>query len=107
MAACGDLLLDQTEAVGQFGVKLDAFLDIGVELVAGLVEGEQALLLLQLGEFRRLHQLVKGLYPPLILLVGHLGADIETADDGDRKSTRLNSSHVKISYAVFCLKEKK
>src|SRR5690606_40574939 len=33
-------------------------------------------------------------------------------DDGiamgqDRKSTRLNSSHVKISYAVFCLKKKK
>src|SRR5690606_41354697 len=30
----------------------------------------------------------------------HLGAV-------DRKSTRLNSSHVKISYAVFCLKKKK
>src|SRR6266511_5292205 len=28
-------------------------------------------------------------------------------DRGDRKSTRLNSSHVKISYAVFCLKKKK
>src|SRR5436309_12409429 len=27
--------------------------------------------------------------------------------DSDRKSTRLNSSHVKISYAVFCLKKKK
>src|SRR5690606_40569981 len=27
--------------------------------------------------------------------------------DPDRKSTRLNSSHVKISYAVFCLKKKK
>src|SRR6266496_3674912 len=30
----------------------------------------------------------------------HIGA-------GDRKSTRLNSSHVEISYAVFCLKKKK
>src|SRR5690606_41648582 len=30
-----------------------------------------------------------------------------TYDLGDRKSTRLNSSHVKISYAVFCLKKKK
>src|SRR5207302_2718291 len=29
------------------------------------------------------------------------------ASSGDRKSTRLNSSHVKISYAVFCLKKKK
>src|SRR5204863_8984764 len=28
-------------------------------------------------------------------------------DRGDRKSTRLNSSHVEISYAVFCLKKKK
>src|SRR5690554_7431587 len=27
--------------------------------------------------------------------------------EGDRKSTRLNSSHVRISYAVFCLKKKK
>src|SRR5690606_41531315 len=30
-----------------------------------------------------------------------------TTQSGDRKSTRLNSSHVKISYAVFCLKKKK
>src|SRR5690606_41226050 len=29
------------------------------------------------------------------------------AESPDRKSTRLNSSHVKISYAVFCLKKKK
>src|SRR5207249_10269591 len=29
------------------------------------------------------------------------------AREGDRKSTRLNSSHVSISYAVFCLKKKK
>src|SRR2546430_7240986 len=29
------------------------------------------------------------------------------ADIGDRKSTRLNSSHSQISYAVFCLKKKK
>src|SRR2546426_6086226 len=36
--------------------------------------------------------------------------DIETpsaAGAGDRKSTRLNSSHLVISYAVFCLKKKK
>src|SRR2546430_4283624 len=30
-----------------------------------------------------------------------------TRDQGDRKSTRLNSSHSQISYAVFCLKKKK
>src|SRR5690606_10105084 len=31
----------------------------------------------------------------------------EFATKQDRKSTRLNSSHVKISYAVFCLKKKR
>src|SRR2546427_9348898 len=31
----------------------------------------------------------------------------EAQADGDRKSTRLNSSHSQISYAVFCLKKKK
>src|SRR5690606_41240605 len=31
----------------------------------------------------------------------------EAESGRDRKSTRLNSSHVKISYAVFCLKKKK
>src|SRR5690606_39370191 len=39
------------------------------------------------------------------------GIDLSMTSDvrrfGDRKSTRLNSSHVKISYAVFCLKKKK
>src|SRR2546426_12820773 len=32
---------------------------------------------------------------------------MHTPDNGDRKSTRLNSSHLVISYAVFCLKKKK
>src|SRR5436309_10829754 len=35
------------------------------------------------------------------------GAAHEADRAQDRKSTRLNSSHVKISYAVFCLKKKK
>src|SRR2546430_7250163 len=34
-------------------------------------------------------------------------ADADRARIGDRKSTRLNSSHSQISYAVFCLKKKK
>src|SRR5690606_39656042 len=47
--------------------------------------------------------------------VALLDIRMRTPDDGiralraiqtDRKSTRLNSSHVKISYAVFCLKKK-
>src|SRR2546430_3495021 len=32
---------------------------------------------------------------------------VSTASETDRKSTRLNSSHSQISYAVFCLKKKK
>src|SRR5690606_41880001 len=38
--------------------------------------------------------------------LGISGACKARRDDEDRKSTRLNSSHVKISYAVFCLKKK-
>src|SRR5699024_11715070 len=39
----------------------------------------------------------------------HTGLTLETQQlpDADRKSIRLNSSHVSISYAVFCLKKKK
>src|SRR3712207_7979376 len=38
--------------------------------------------------------------------VGDHEGDVEHARQGDRKSTRLNSSHANISYAVFCLKKK-
>src|SRR5690606_40913031 len=40
------------------------------------------------------------------LVVAARGEDLGAARRQDRKSTRLNSSHVKISYAVFCLKKK-
>src|SRR5437773_5940080 len=39
------------------------------------------------------------------LLAGRI-AERSGATDLDRKSTRLNSSHITISYAVFCLKKK-
>src|SRR2546427_4465068 len=35
------------------------------------------------------------------------GGEHAEVDEADRKSTRLNSSHSQISYAVFCLKKKK
>src|SRR5690242_21729825 len=38
---------------------------------------------------------------------GNRGRRDAGAGPGDRKSTRLNSSHMSISYAVFCLKKKK
>src|SRR2546430_3107779 len=37
----------------------------------------------------------------------HILVGYQVALDQDRKSTRLNSSHSQISYAVFCLKKKK
>src|SRR3712207_8249973 len=39
--------------------------------------------------------------------VGELRGLLRVHAGGDRKSTRLNSSHANISYAVFCLKKKK
>src|SRR2546427_2908821 len=48
--------------------------------------------------------------PELAYLAGATGcgdADGRAAEGADRKSTRLNSSHSQISYAVFCLKKKK
>src|SRR3712207_8719314 len=47
--------------------------------------------------------------PPALTVSTAPAAPTESAvtDDGDRKSTRLNSSHANISYAVFCLKKKK
>src|SRR2546427_8056830 len=41
--------------------------------------------------------------PHHVVEVGKPGIEV----DADRKSTRLNSSHSQISYAVFCLKKKK
>src|SRR5690606_3718456 len=43
---------------------------------------------------------------PEVMVERSEGRDV-LKKEGDRKSTRLNSSHVKISYAVFCLKKKK
>src|SRR3712207_7833033 len=56
--------------------------------------------------------------PDMARRTGHAGARAadgvgierharECVRHGDRKSTRLNSSHANISYAVFCLKKKK
>src|SRR3989442_3823961 len=41
------------------------------------------------------------------LIAAKIAAPTVPANRRDRKSTRLNSSHVRISYAVFCLKKKK
>src|SRR2546426_6611243 len=53
------------------------------------------------GELREQRQLAVPLH------AGERGADPLPGVCVDRKSTRLNSSHLVISYAVFCLKKKK
>src|SRR3712207_8608314 len=45
-------------------------------------------------------------YEYLDKLEAYLGEKIIRLKDGDRKSTRLNSSHANTSFAVFCLKKK-
>src|SRR2546427_10321673 len=42
-----------------------------------------------------------------LFVAGATGIRHRSPGGGDRKSTRLNSSHSQISYAVFCLKKKK
>src|SRR5256885_3731027 len=54
--------------------------------------------------FRSIPSLGSGRRLPTVRLPG---APAGPAARGDRKSTRLNSSHLVISYAVFCLKKKK
>src|SRR5439155_20976431 len=70
--------------------------DARARLFAGLLarEGPEGRVSVGLGEDLRPSGLARDDHP-------------EPARLGDRKSTRLNSSHVAISYAVFCLKKKK
>src|SRR5207302_5652863 len=71
--------------------KVDTYLRIGGGILDGVVQKNQKQLM-QRG---------------LIADIGNLL--VQVAHDGniDRKSTRLNSSHVKMSYAVCCLKKKR
>src|SRR5437773_8791207 len=46
-------------------------------------------------------------FVPKAVHAAGLAADATPEINADRKSTRLNSSHITISYAVFCLKKKK
>src|SRR5438132_4438701 len=55
--------------------------------------------------FLDLNQLLK--QPHGIAFILKLNDSIQKFSGSDRKSTRLNSSHTVISYAVFCLKKKK
>src|SRR2546426_8965368 len=68
--------------------------------ILGLVGGHEAV------PVHVLFDLLGGLARVLAVQLVELAAQVEDLA-GDRKSTRLNSSHLVISYAVFCLKKKK
>src|SRR3712207_7216503 len=58
-------------------------------------------------EKERLEKLASiGASMAIFLSVSMIEKVVESLKKGDRKSTRLNSSHANISYAVFCLKKK-
>src|SRR3712207_8474101 len=69
------------------------------------------------GRFGLTGQPLEGVNPPKAAGVPPLNKDVpcetqqppdlRSTPDADRKSTRLNSSHANISYAVFCLKKNK
>src|SRR5688572_20885160 len=67
--------------------------------VSGDLESSQA-------ELSALESRYRQMVDDLAAMQGRLTAD-DAARRSDRKSTRLNSSHSQISYAVFCLKKKK
>src|SRR2546426_8512240 len=82
------------------GTVTDYYAKVGV---AAIKLGEGAL---QVGDRIR----IRGHTTDVIQRVESLQVDhrgVQRAERGDRKSTRLNSSHLVISYAVFCLKKKK
>src|SRR5438874_3870091 len=53
--------------------------------------------------FRSIFDCLRQRSQPIVVVAGKRALEVLQ----DRKSTRLNSSHVEISYAVFCLKKKK
>src|SRR3712207_8654859 len=63
--------------------------------------------------YRTQHSILQKKHPSSSIRQGNLSSPkqasemLEFQKDSDRKSTRLNSSHANISYAVFCLKKKK
>src|SRR5690606_39381478 len=77
------------------GVKTVAYSYIGPELTYPIYRN---------GTIGRAKDDLEGTVPVLNDLLQDIGGISYVSD---RKSTRLNSSHVKISYAVFCLKKKK
>src|SRR5690606_4630031 len=76
----------------------------GMTFARGYVRAYAKLLGLDQNQLVRDFDVTTGSTSTVVSNVHNLG---RIEEPSDRKSTRLNSSHVKISYAVFCLKKKK
>src|SRR5690606_41282835 len=96
------VLLDNPQTAGLYTLSLHDALPILIELETRLAFQEHAVSELSdaLAEARL--ELARN-----DALLRRALDELRASRAGDRKSTRLNSSHVKISYAVFCLKKKK
>src|SRR5690554_7879122 len=71
----------------------------GIEIESTVADGAQSVIL---------NQVSYGIAVRMaVMAMAMSGQQQERIGRADRKSTRLNSSHVRISYAVFCLKKKK
>src|SRR5690625_6141884 len=72
-----------------------------IPLILGAIVGTTAPAFLEMGSFTT--ALFATPMPLMALVIFATGMQITPRSIGDRKSTRLNSSHVAISYADFCL----
>src|SRR2546427_1596769 len=130
---CGGLLLSSLESQSAQNLSDDSRASLNVEISAKVStdrprksgpetqsERSQSTSKFVTVDDTRLHFVIKGEGRPVVLIHGNPGSGQDwTRVFGplsglhkviafeDRKSTRLNSSHSQISYAVFCLKKKK
>src|SRR2546426_1959091 len=75
-----------------------SFIDLGLDEAVGGAEETGSLVFADIEEAPA--------KPTIEELEGRVADDPDDPEAQDRKSTRLNSSHLVISYAVFCLKKK-
>src|SRR3989442_14344265 len=102
----GRLRLLEQAAVKIRTLEVEALAVLNAARYLGRLEPRELLVALDLGEERAVLCLLSERGPVVVRYLD-VGATAIVDRLRDRKSTRLNSSHVRISYAVFCLKKKK